>query len=178
MLSKAALLRGRLFSVGYSWQVVYRLYRDEDFTPLYEIEQACFLPPLRFPRSYMRKLIQSSHTATWIAEEEGRMTGFAIVEWAPSGEQTIAYIQTLEVAAGDRKRGIGEQLLLHLETSARKAGADIVWLHVAEQNSSAIRLYEAHGYLHQGREEGYYDAGVHALTYAKTLADSRSEIPA
>jgi ribosomal-protein-alanine N-acetyltransferase len=149
---------------------VYRLYRDDDFAPLYVIEEACFEPPLRFPRSYMRKLVASPDAATWIAEEEGRMAGFAIVEWEPGAEQTVAYIQTLEVAPADRRRGIGEELLRRLEGSAREAGADVIWLHVAEQNSSAIRVYEANGYLHQGKEENYYATGVDALTYAKTLA--------
>jgi ribosomal-protein-alanine N-acetyltransferase len=162
-------LRGWLFSVRYSWQVTYRLFRDEDFASLYAIEQECFQPPFRFPRSYMRKLVESTEAATWIAEEDGRMTGFAIVEWEPGTDQTVAYIQTLEVAAADRRRGIGEQLLRNLEDSARRADAGIVWLHVDEQNSSAIRLYEAHGYLHQGREEDYYAPGVDALTYAKAL---------
>jgi len=156
--------------VGYSWLVDYRLYRDDDFTRLYAIEQACFKPPFRFPRGYMHDLVESAHAATWIAEDEGRMTGFSIVEWEPGSHPPIAYIQTLEVAPGDRRRGIGEGLLGRLETSACEAGANIVRLHVAEQNTSAIRLYDAHGYLPQGREQDYYAAGVHALVYAKSLA--------
>jgi ribosomal-protein-alanine N-acetyltransferase len=156
--------------VGYSWLVVYRLYRDDDFPALYRIEQACFKPPFRFPRSYMHDLVESAHAATWIAEDEGRMTGFAIVEWESGSGQTIAYIQTLEVAPGDRRRGIGEGLLGRLEASAHEAGAAIVRLHVAEQNGSAVRLYEAHGYESQGREQNYYAVGVNALVYAKNLA--------
>ncbi len=155
--------------MGYSWLVDYRLYRDEDFAQLYGIEQVCFQPPFRFPRSYMRDLVESPHAVTWIAEVESRMTGFAIVEWEPGSHPPVAYIQTLEVAPGDRRRGIGEGLLGRLEASARTAGADIVRLHVAEQNASAIRLYEAHGFEPQGREQDYYAAGVHALTYVKIL---------
>jgi ribosomal-protein-alanine N-acetyltransferase len=154
--------------------VVYRLYRGEDFSQLYAIELECFRPPFRFARGYMRQLIESPDSATWIAEEQGRMTGFAIVVWIPDPEQTIAYIQTLEVAPEHRRRGIGKRLLRQLEISARNAGAEAVWLHVAEQNPSAIRLYQAQGYFPQGREEDYYAPGVDALTYARALPKSRS----
>ncbi len=206
--------------------MVYRLYRGEDFLQLYAIELECFKPPFRFARGYMRQLVESRDSATWIAEEQGRMTGFAIAVWIPKKkqdrkflktkkahsascepthrtetetsdgwgtvsfpagrrsqwmtdtEQTIAYIQTLEVAPEHRRRGIGKRLLRHLEISARNAGAETVWLHVAEQNPSAIRLYQAHGYFPQGREEDYYAAGAHALTYAKALPKSRTKTPA
>ena len=84
------------------------------------------------------------------------MTGFAIVDWSRKSQQTIAYIQTIEVAPAHRKHGIATELLRRLETSAIAAGAQILGLHVAEENAPAIRLYQAHGYQPQGREENYY----------------------
>jgi len=43
-------------------------------------------------------------------------------------------------------------LLRLIEGSARAAGAQLIWLHVDAENASAIRLYEAHGYLCERRE--------------------------
>jgi ribosomal-protein-alanine N-acetyltransferase len=150
--------------------VHYRLYRPEDFPQLYAIEQLCFQPPFRFSRSYMRQLVASPNAATWIAEEEQQMTGFAIADWTREATQTAAYIQTVEVAPPHRKHGIATELLDRLEASARTAGASAIGLHVAEQNASAIRLYRAHGYHPQGREESYYAPGIAALIYAKPLS--------
>src|SRR5579859_2720511 len=133
-----------------------RLYQPADFPQLYAIEQECFQPPFRFARRYMQQLIANPNSATWIAEEDHHMTGFGIVQWSIEDPQTIAYIQTLEVSPTHRKQGIATQLLTRLESSAQAAAAQLLWLHVAETNTPAITLYQAHGYQPQGREENYY----------------------
>jgi ribosomal-protein-alanine N-acetyltransferase len=150
--------------------VIYRLYKPNDFAQLYAIEESCFQPPFRFGRRYMRQLIGSSHAATWIAEEDERMAGFAIVEWNEEQGEVIAYIQTIEVTQAERGRGIGGQLLARIEGSARVAGAALIWLHVDAENTGAIGLYRANSYLLEGREENYYAPGRAALIFAKPLA--------
>jgi ribosomal protein S18 acetylase RimI-like enzyme len=139
----------------------------QDFDTLYALEVLCFEHPERFSRRYMRQLVSRSNAATWIAEEDGRMAGFAIVEWAERKNGVTAYIQTIEVAPGVRGRGIGRELLGRIEGSARETGAALIWLHVMEANASAIRLYESHGYRCEGREENYYPRGRAALIYKK-----------
>ena len=149
--------------------MVYRLYKPQDFDPLYAVEEACFEPPFRFSRSAMRQLVDSEHAATWIAEEDNHVEGFAIVEWAQEAGLTVAYIPTIEVAPEKRRSGAGGELLRLLERSATGAGAQLIWLHVAEDNAAAIRLYEAHGYRPQGSEADFYARGRTALVYAKQL---------
>jgi ribosomal protein S18 acetylase RimI-like enzyme len=149
--------------------MLYRLYQPEDFGRLYPLEELCFELPERFSRRYMRQLVSRSNTATWIAEEDGQMAGFAIVEWNQEPGEVIAYIQTIEVAPEARGRGVGRELLGHTESSARLAGACLIWLHVREANANAIRLYEAHGYRCEGREENYYPLGRPALIYGKQI---------
>ena len=149
--------------------MLYRPYKSDDFAALYAIEERCFQPPLSFSRRTMRQLVSSPHAATWIAEDDGRMAGFAIVEWAEEVGAVIAYIQTVEVAPEQLRLGIGNELLHRIEESARAAGAQAIWLHVDATNVGAIRLYEANGYRSQGREENYYARGRAALIYAKPL---------
>jgi ribosomal protein S18 acetylase RimI-like enzyme len=150
--------------------MLYRAYRPEDFDALYAIEEACFQPPLRFDRAYMRRLVSSSDAATWIAEAEaGQMAGFAIVEWSEEAGACVAYIQTIEVAPEKRRLGVGAELMRRVEQSAQSAGAAAIWLHVDAENANAIRLYEACGYRRKGREANYYPRGRAALIYAKPL---------
>ena len=149
--------------------VDYRLYRPQDFPALYAIEESCFERPLRFGRAYMRQLVTRDNAATWIAEADGHMAGFAIVEWADEAGETTAYIQTIEVAAEDRGHGVGGELLRRAEGSARAVGTRLIWLHVDAENAAAVRLYKAHGYTGEGREENYYPRGRPALIYAKAL---------
>ena len=153
--------------------MLYRPYQPADFAALYAIEESCFQPPLRFSRRYMRQLVLNPNAATWIAEKDGRMAGFAIVEWVQDEGATFAYIQTIEVAAEQRCKGIGGELLRRVEASARGAGANAIWLHVDAENSVAICLYECHGYAVQGKSEHYYARNRSALVYSKILPAPR-----
>lgn len=145
--------------------MTYRFYTPQDFAQLYAIEEACFQPPFRFGRGFMRRLVNSADAATWIAEEDGRMDGFAIVEWTGPN----AYIQTIEVKPERRGLGIAGELLRRMEGSARAAGAGTIGLHVDAENAGAILLYEGHGYVCQSREENFYARGRAALIYGKVL---------
>jgi [ribosomal protein S18]-alanine N-acetyltransferase len=157
-----------------AWQMIYRLYKPEDFDLLYAVEEVCFEPPFRFSRRAMRQLVDNPRAATWIAED-GRVEGFAIVEWAEEAGTTIAYIPTIEVAPEKRRSGAGSELLRLLEQSAADAGARVIWLHVAENNTSAIRLYEMRGYRFESREAYFYPKGGAALIYAKPLESRTAE---
>jgi ribosomal protein S18 acetylase RimI-like enzyme len=149
--------------------VEYRLFTPADFPALYAVEELCFEPSFRFSRPYMRQLIESPGSATWIAEEDTELIGFSIVEWPAGQSESGAYIQTLEVHPVFRGRGIGAELLGRAEDSARAAGAQTIALHVDVENAPAIRLYEGHGYARQGREEHYYARHRAAYVYEKPL---------
>lgn len=152
----------------------YRLYTPDDFAALYAIEEVCFQPPTRFSRSYMRQLVNSHDTTTWIAEEGGQMAGFAVVDWVDEADEIIGYIETLEVAPDRRRQGVARELLRLIDGSARKASVQHIWLHVDANNAGALRLYEANGHICEGREENYYPQGHAALIYCKTLEAKRS----
>jgi ribosomal protein S18 acetylase RimI-like enzyme len=117
----------------------------------------------------MRQIVGYSNSVTWIAEEDGQMSGFAIAQWARGTSGAIGYIQTIEVAPDRRKQGIGQELLRRVEDSARAASAQAMWLHVHAENAAAIHLYESSGYLIEGKEEDYYAPGDAALIYGKPL---------
>jgi ribosomal protein S18 acetylase RimI-like enzyme len=150
----------------------YRLYQPADFAALYAVEELCFEPPFRFSRALMRKLVANPNSATWIAEENSVLAGFAIVDWATVPKGTIAYIQTIEVHPASRCRGIAHELMRLLEDSARAAGATAIWLHVDVENSAAISLYEDRGYARKGREEHFYARHRPAFVYAKSISDA------
>jgi len=149
--------------------VNYRPYVAEDFDQLYALEERCFEPPFRFSRRMMRALLRHPNSAAWVAEENGKMVGFAIVEWTERGSDSTAYIQTIEVSPDARRHGVGEELLNWIECTAAGAGANSIWLHVETENAGAIRLYEAQGYRCQGRKENFYPLGQAALVFAKKL---------
>lgn len=147
----------------------YRLFQRDDFHDLYAIEEVCFQPPQRFTRRYMRQLLASPEAATWIAEQDGRMAGFAIVEWAQQITGIVAYIATIEVLPQHRGRRIGADLLRRIEGSANAERAIEIWLHVDLENTAAIHLYERAGYRNSGRADHYYARNRPAAIYVKNL---------
>jgi ribosomal protein S18 acetylase RimI-like enzyme len=149
----------------------YRSFMPEDFDSLYAIEEMCFQPPLRFSRGYLRRLIDAPNGATCLAEENGRIAGFAVAEWTFDRTETNAYLQTIEVASEFRNRGVASELLRRVESSARAACASTLWLHVDAKNGAAIRLYEKHGYGFFCEEDHYYGPGRGALIYQKRLQE-------
>ena len=149
--------------------MIFRRYASADFPQLYAIEEACFEPPLRFGRPYMRSLVRNPETVTWVAEVDGRLAGFAIIEWSGVPGDMVGYIQTIEVGPDYRRRGIGLTLLRKLEDSARAASAKQIWLHVDTENEAAIRLYRSEGYVPKGRHAGYYGRSRDAEIYCKDL---------
>lgn len=149
--------------------MIFRRYSADDFPALYSVEERCFEPRFRFGRGYMMHLIKTSSSATWIAEEDGVMAGFAIVAWNRSLRDNSGYLQTIEVLPEYRGRGIGEKLLSLAEVSVLTASSDTISLHVDAANDLAIRLYERCGYRRRGRKENFYARGRAALLYVKQL---------
>lgn len=150
--------------------MLYRLYSSEDFDALYAIEEVCFEPPFRFGCRYMKQVVSRADAATWVAEQSGRLGGFAIVEWARETGGLVGYIATIEVMPELRGKGAGGELLRRVEGSAVDAGAQALWLHVDAENAGAIRLYLAHAYHCEGRNGEFYPYGRAALIFSKALA--------
>ena len=99
--------------------------------------------------SQAQTLLEKPHLKGVMARAEDRAAGF-ILGWVVDGEGEIIQI-TVDTAY--RRQGIGMALLekflhLHCPSGCR--------LDVAEDNITAIRLYERAGFAGAGRRRGYY----------------------
>ncbi|MGE5502604.1 MAG: GNAT family N-acetyltransferase [Ignavibacteriales bacterium] len=92
-----------------------------------------------------------------IAEEEGP-EGFILCR-AIGGE---AEVLTLAVKPQARQRGLGRGLVEAAAGLATQAGAEAMFLEVAEDNAPAIGLYQTAGFRLAGRRPGYYRRGDEA----------------
>ena len=117
----------------------------------------------------MRQLLARKNKAAWIAEAGQHLVGFSILAWSGPKAALAAYLETIEVLAEYRGRGLGRELLMRCEASAVEAGVGAIALHVDAENSAAIRMYESLGYRYVAREEDFYPLGRAALIYRKPL---------
>ena len=104
-----------------------------------------------------------------IAEPQpGEPAGFVIAR-AAAGE---AEILSLGVDPGERRRGLGRDLLQAAIAQAAACGAERLFLEVAADNWAARALYLANGFAQVGKRPDYYRRGgtsALALVLAKDI---------
>ena len=87
-----------------------------------------------------------------------------------------AEILTLATPPNARRQGRAKAALQDFEADIAQAGAEFVFLEVAEDNAAARALYAQAGYDQVGRRTGYYraanGASVDALVLRKSLASA------
>lgn len=84
------------------------------------------------------------------------------------GRSRAAEIKRLYVAPAGRRRGHARVVLAHLESTARRAGADVMVLETGIAQPEAIALYEASGY-ERVEKFGHYTWSPKARCYGKAL---------
>jgi [ribosomal protein S18]-alanine N-acetyltransferase len=78
-------------------------------------------------------------------------------------------VQTVAVAAEEQGRGTGRVLLSALIDRAQRCGAAVLHLEVRADNAAAIGLYQAMGFVPDGRRRDYYGRGQDALLMSLRL---------
>ncbi len=90
------------------------------------------------------------HREIFIAELEGRPVGSVSINEREEFPRHL-HLFALDVAQPLRRRGIGTRLIGHVEEEARARRLAGVYLEVSRDNVDARRLYEALGYVEDGK---------------------------
>jgi len=144
---------------------------------LMEVMEAAFEP--RWREAWTRRQVEDSlampHTYAILVDADcqppapdGVAAGFVLARRAPGEEELLL----IAVRPGNRRHGIGHQLLKMFFETARAGGASKVFLEM-RANNPAGALYLQHGFAPIGRRPGYYRTTdgerIDAITYGKTL---------
>ncbi len=140
--------------------------RIGDLDALIAIEQAVFDTDILSRRSF-RRFVAAPAAALLVAEEGGKLAGYALVLYPPRSKHARLY--SIAVAPHIGRRGVGTLLLAAAEAAARRRGRRSMRLEVHEHNTRAIARYEKSGYRLFGRHRDYYDNGGDALRFDKPL---------
>ena len=145
-----------------------------DAVALGKLENQVFSSDRISLRSF-RRLLRRESAVILAAEQDDRVTGYAMVLFRRNSP--VARLYSIAIAPRDTGRGLGRALLKAAEDTAIRRQSTSMRLEVREDNSAAIGLYRASGYLPAGRIPGYYADGCDALRLAKPLT-ATAGIPA
>jgi ribosomal-protein-alanine N-acetyltransferase len=115
---------------------------------------------------YEAAIADGARRVALIAEVGGLLAGFAVVGMvAPEAE-----LESIAVAAGMQRSGVGAALVARLKAELRMVGVESLDLEVRESNGPAAEFYRRAGFREVGRRRAYYcepveDAVLLRLTF-------------
>lgn len=138
-----------------------------DIDALVAIENQCFGSDILSRRSF-RYLLTKGHANTVLAEQDGRVCGYAMALF--SAGTSMSRLYSLAVDPDYRRRGIGLGLLQAIEQRAQDQDCASMRLEVRRDNGPAQNLFRKTGYKQFGAIADYYEDHMDALRYEKSLA--------
>lgn len=144
-----------------------RRAESSDLDDLVALEDGTFDSD-RMSREQYRRHLDSDSALVLVASANHRnFLGTAVVFFRKGSR--VARLYSIASKPEARGKGIGTALLDAVEAAARQRRCRAVRLEVRDDNASAVRLYERHGYRHIGHYPHYYQDGTHAWRYEKLL---------
>ena len=141
--------------------IIYRKIENETEAQLaFDLESACLSTAWS-----KEQILNIPDYAVYISAFEGDVLCGIASMYAVAGE---GQIMNLAVSENYRRRGIANGLMNELTLYALDKKCDIITLEVAEDNLSAISLYEKCGFASVGKRNGFYN-GKNALIMEKKL---------
>lgn len=125
-----------------------------DLDGLVALENRCFDSD-RLSRRSFHHLLTKGHAALSLAEQGGRLLGYALVLF--HGQTALARLYSLAVAPEARGQGLARRLLTVAEADALAEGAAVLRLEVRADNAAAIALYRNAGYRRFAVVPDYYE---------------------
>lgn len=139
----------------------------EDFQALNLLEQAAFAALDRQSPRSLRYLLTRARADAWGSFQSGALLGAVIVLYRHGSPRARLY--SIATDQHRRQAGLGRQLLAHAERQAVIKGRRFMRAEVRENNHASQALFERAGYQCTGRIRGYYDDGMDARRYEKSL---------
>ena len=140
----------------------------DDVPALVELETRCFETDRLSARSFRRFLSKGKAMLLADEDENGRLTGYALVLFHPN--TSLARLYSLAVEPDLRGRGIARNLMTQCELRAVEHGATRMRLEVHQNNVAAQTLYQHLGYRAFAVHPDYYEDHASAVRMEKHMA--------
>ncbi len=139
-----------------------------DLKDVHRLEKACFKRDA-WPLLDILGALTVPQIIRIKAQEGDKLIGFIAADLRRT--QATAWIATLAVLPGYRRRGIGSRLL---ESCEKRIHLPLIKLCVRQNNQPAIQLYHKYGYRQVEIWKKYYRGGIDALVFEKPVHNIQS----
>jgi [ribosomal protein S18]-alanine N-acetyltransferase len=160
----------RILDYNPAMAITLRSYEPHDFAALHRLDQACFAAGISYSKTTLRYFLTLASADCVVAEEGGRIIGFAVSEENPP----LAHIITLDVAEKERRHGVGTALLEQLESNLAARGVRCILLETANDNEAAVAFWKHHGYRIEATLKRYYLGRIDAYEMRKLLTTRKN----
>lgn len=144
-----------------------RQYRDADFPRVCALEREN-TPGECKPAVFVRQAGVLFPTTFFVAEKGGAIIGYTVgacLQHDPSR----AWIIRLAVTEGERRQGLGRDLVATVLDAFRRMGVREVLLSVSPGNLPARSLYETFGFAKVGFHADYFGSGADRIIMSRVL---------
>ncbi len=153
--------------------MIIRAATSADIEALVGIEDRSFDPTDRLSRRSFRYLLTKAHGTLLVAEDEGKIFGYAAV--LLNAGTALARLYSFAVDAHCRRHGVGNALLAAAEHFAEESDGVCLRTEVRKDNEPAVRFLKQRGYRRFGVLLAHYDDDMDALRYEKTVVSPHGE---
>lgn len=137
-----------------------------DLDALVALEEASFDHD-RVSRAQWRRHLHSGSARVLVAARDDKVSGSVLLFFRRGSRNARLY--SIAVGHHARGQGLGALLLSAAEDTARTQGCATMSLEVRVDNAAAIAMYEKRGYRRQARAARFYENGMDAWRYRKSL---------
>ncbi len=134
--------------------IAIRETRAGDFTAIAELTGQLGYPTTAAQMQVrLAGIVTDSSRATFVAEREGQIVGYAGVWYGQNYEADApqARVMGLVVDASERRRGTGAALMQAIEEWSRERGVGVIVLNTGDGRAGAHAFYERLGYRNTAR---------------------------
>jgi ribosomal-protein-alanine N-acetyltransferase len=149
--------------------IVLRGFQTKDLAELLRLDARCFPPLISYTRAELQFFVRHPRSTTTVAELNGEIAGFCVVDWKLESGRKIGHFITIDVAPELRRNGLGRRLMQMGEANLAAMGCVAITLEVAANNTGAQDFYARLGYGQTGWIPGYYADGMNALVMRRIL---------
>ncbi len=142
-----------------------RKFKLSDLAGVMEIEKASFPKSQAYPRSYFERYYQKYPQGFIVAENKGKIIGYAIGQLKNNSGEFIS----LAVRPEFRQKGIGKELTNFLINHFKEKGGKEISLNVRTGNKIAISFYKNLGFKILKTIKNYYQNGEDAYLMKKEV---------